>query len=432
MSNRIAKYILYVLSVLMLVSCEKNRENWAPKFSGYGLPFSMDAIEHALDQEGWRAFLVTPVSDEDSTVLAKTDEYGETYYGAIRKERFTQAPSLLWVVYTQDEFDIAPFNEDSLWARNENGNSTILACDNFGYLLPSKPAPFITDSLASEVQENKACKISVIKDNVADTTYNFPTQMCKSRISHNPNSSFLNRYAEHRVLATIDSEPIAIQYKHENGSSLIFVSTPLLFTNYGLFYEEDAKFIFELFEMAKGADWRLMYQSTVKDSDYFITNPPRLRGDKSASPNDYRNGLRYWRDKLIVYSIIALFIGFLLFLARRRERIIPVINKPENRTIFFAQQMGRNYMWKEEYNVVTKKKFIAFISYLQDTLNINLNDTKNFDGNIATLEKLTGETNLGEVISNLFSLLKNPDKELSFEEMKFYIDTLNTITNKLK
>ena len=94
--------------------------------------------------------------------------------------------------------------------------------------------------------------------------------------------------------------------------------------------------------------------------------------------------------------------------------------------------MGRNYMWKEEYNVVTKKKFIAFISYLQDTLNINLNDTKNFDGNIATLEKLTGETNLGKVISNLFSLLKNPDKELSFEEMKFYIDTLNTITNKLK
>ncbi|MBO4529573.1 MAG: hypothetical protein J5767_02940 [Paludibacteraceae bacterium] len=441
--RNLIKYILCLLSVFVLISCSTNpRMDWSPNLDGSYDPFATGHLRYILNRPyGWSFVYV----NFTGSYTGRISNWEDTTW-------FSQASNLLWVEYSVDPLDMSPHNADSLWARNENGKSTIIACDNFGELITSRPHPFIIDSFANEINANKRCNISVIKNHfayticddeeecISDTTYNFPTQLCQSRIFHDPNSEFLNRYAEHRVLATIDSEPIAIQYIHENGSSLIFVSTPLLFTNYGLFYEKNAKLILNFLQLAKGVDWGLLTRSSVSHREMYESKPPMVKSDKRNTANeDYGNVLKSWRDRLITWSVIALFIGFLLFLARRRERIIPVIKKPENRTISFAQQMGRNYMWKEEYQTMIKKKFVAFISQLQDEKNINLNDMELLDANIETLEKLTGEKNLNRLINNLFYILNkehidffNETMDISFKEMKYYIDRLNKITSKLK
>lgn len=442
------KYILWLLSVFMLISCDTKtyHRNWAPSFNrGTWDPFSTGEMYRVLNNytSKWNAEYVNLEETYNGRIISEFKRYDmgrdgrDTFW-------FSQSNNLLWVEYSKKPLDMAPHDVDSLWARNEDGRSTIIACDNFGELITSKPHPFIIEDFANEVNSNKKCNISVIKNLVADTIYdeddnkciidtiyNFPTQMCQSRIFHNPNSEFLNRYAKHRVLATIDSEPIAIQYIHENGSSLIFVSTPLLFTNYGLFYEKNAKLIFKFLQLAKDVDWNLLYRSSENQtSALYVANPPKIKAEgNTANDTDWA---KRWLDRLITYSVIALFIGFLMFLARRRERIIPVIKKPENRTINFAKQMGRNYMWKGEYQTMVKKKFVVFISQLQDEMNINLNDTNSLNTNIETLEKLTGEKDLKELINELFLILNDEVTGMNFTEMKYYIDKLNVITSKLK
>ena len=60
-------------------------------------------------------------------------------------------------------------------------------------------------------------------------------------------SSYSNGRMQQQVLATIDGEPIAIQYVDRvTGRSVLICSTPLLFTNYGLTYGNNAELIFNI------------------------------------------------------------------------------------------------------------------------------------------------------------------------------------------
>ena len=393
-----------MFSLFVLGACNNsdNHTNWAPHFLDNHDPFGTAIFRDLViaSDPGHPKFY-----DDEMIVYKKDDLQGEEQG---MKHNF------LYVTCSND-----PIDTTMIWKQNENGYSTIVAASQ----------SFILEDFAEEVEKNKGCLTSVITNLVTQKKYNYPTQMCKSRVFDNPVDEFLQRYIAYEEIATIDSAPVAIRYIHPNGSSLIFVSMPLLFTNYGALYEENAELIIDFFRIAGGHSWYCFFHMDEKNKEAAYYETSKIKSETN-SESSVDSGVML-RD-LIEYAIIGVFIGFLLFFARRRERIIPVMEKPQNKSIDFAKQISKNYMWKEEYGVILRKKFVVFIDTLQEKTNINLNDLEHFSSNIATLEKLTHENRLKLFFQNLFKIHENKKIEVSYEEMRYYIIKMNLIISKLK
>ena len=62
---------------------------------------------------------------------------------------------------------------------------------------------------------------------------------------------------------------------------------------------------------------------------------------------------------------------FITFRARRRERVIPEISRPENTTLEFTRTIGRLYHQSGNHKDLAEKKITYFLKYIRDELNLD-------------------------------------------------------------
>lgn len=138
--------------------------------------------------------------------------------------------------------------------------------------------------------------------------------------------------------------PVAIQ-AHIGEGELFLVTTPLLFTNYGMLDGNNASYIFRLLScMGPLPLIRLeSYGSGAQESGslfrVFLQHPP----------------LRW-----ALYTAVLTLLLFMFFTARRRQRVIPVVRPPANETIRFTQLIGQLYYQRKDYKEMVKKKYLYF------------------------------------------------------------------------
>ena len=131
---------------------------------------------------------------------------------------------------------------------------------------------------------------------------------------------------------------------------VILVSTPLIFTNYGMLDGKNATYIFRLLsQMGKlpivRTEGHMKETAQVQQSPfrYFLAHEP-LR----------------WALYLTMITIIL----FMIFTAKRRQRVIPVIHEPANKSLEFTELIGTLYFQKKDHADLVRKKF----SYLAEEL----------------------------------------------------------------
>lgn len=219
-----------------------------------------------------------------------------------------------------------------------------------------------------------------------------------------------------RLAENLPCGPVAIRRPVGKGE-IILISTPLLFTNYGMLDGNNAAYIFRLLSLAK--DLPLYRTEAYTKAEYEQQSPFRYFLSQTA--------LR-WGLYLTMFTILL----FMIFTARRRQRPIPVIRQPENKTLEFTELIGTLYFQKKEHGDLVRKKFTYFAEALRREIQIDVEDDSN---DTLLCRKIAGKTGLEEAkIAKLFARLRpivRGEREAWEQEMKDYIDGMNEILNRI-
>lgn len=194
----------------------------------------------------------------------------------------------------------------------------------------------------------------------------------------------LRQYAGTAIFSTFDTIRTVVLGTDANadinfitipfGDGAIYLHlAPSLFTNYNILHRENSDYIFAALSY-------LPVQRTLWDEYY------------KAGRMEVRSPLRYilntpqlgWAWRLLLVGLLL----FMVFEARRKQRIIPVVAPPANATLEFVTMVGRLYYQHGDLRNIADKKITYFLEYLRSHLQVQ---TARFDDEfIATVAARSG------------------------------------------
>ncbi|MBS5526865.1 MAG: DUF4350 domain-containing protein [Prevotella sp.] len=213
--------------------------------------------------------------------------------------------------------------------------------------------------------------------------------------------------------------PVAIR-KEVGKGSVILVSTPLLFTNYGILDGSTTEYIFRLMS-------HISNNHVVRTTSYMKTQD---MADAEASPLRFFLGQPPLRTAL--YLALLVITLFLIFNARRRQRVIPVVEQPQNRSLEFVKLIGTLYYHNKDHSDIVRKKFAFFAEELRRLLMVDITDRDADRHSFSVISSRTG-LRLEEVENIISDIRKVADRESNVTEygVRLYIDNMNMIINKI-
>ena len=138
--------------------------------------------------------------------------------------------------------------------------------------------------------------------------------------------------------------PIAISYRIGEGE-LILVSAPLLLTNYSII---------------SGEGWQIVGRLMNRLKDYpVIRSESYMSATAATESSPFHVFLQQPPLRWALYLSALTILVFCIFTARRRQRAIPVVDKPQNRNLEFVCLIGSLY-WQQHDNAGLLAKKLAY------------------------------------------------------------------------
>lgn len=214
--------------------------------------------------------------------------------------------------------------------------------------------------------------------------------------------------------------PAAVSVPYGKGE-VIFVSSPLLFTNYGMLEGNTSVYIFRL--MSYLADL------PVYRTEAYVKTDAMLVAEQSPFREFIKRPPLRWALYLALLGVVL----FMIFTARRRQRVIPIMSKPANRSLEFIQLIGTLYYQRKDHVNLVRKKFKLFAEELRKTAGVDISDVNTDDGEYLLLAEKTGMNSdrLKKVIRQI-RLVLHSEGNISVEEMRSLIDAMDTIVSHAK
>lgn len=212
-----------------------------------------------------------------------------------------------------------------------------------------------------------------------------------------------------------------VSYQYGKGKLLIH-TTPQTFTNYALSKEENlayADFVFSHLDPDKGIFWD-EYNKT-----YHFNYKNRQHQTEEESPLRYilsQPSLRYaW------YLALLLLILYMIFVGKRRQRPIPVLEKIQNTSLEFIKTVGKLYYTERDHRGICMHKMKLFNNFLRARYNINANTiTDELKERIALVSGV-GMDNVNKIYSGYFWV----EKQIEIKDSDL-IDFIAAINNFYK
>ena len=214
--------------------------------------------------------------------------------------------------------------------------------------------------------------------------------------------------------------PVAVSVPYGKGE-VIFVSSPLFFTNYGMLEGNTFVYIFRL--MSYLADL------PVYRTEAYVKTDAMLVAEQSPFREFIKRPPLRWALYLALLGVVL----FMIFTARRRQRVIPILSKPANRSLEFIQLIGTLYYQRKDHVDLVRKKFKLFAEELRKTAGVDISDVNTDDREYLLLAEKTGMNSdrLKKVIRQI-RLVLHSEGNISVEEMRSLIDAMDTIVSHAK
>lgn len=219
-------------------------------------------------------------------------------------------------------------------------------------------------------------------------------------------------------------------YNHEwmaatcdyEGGKLVLVSYPLLFTNYYVLEDGGAQLLMRILSQADGKPI-VRYDNTISDN---------MNGyNKSQSPLRVfiNNRSLRWAVYLTLLGIVI----SLFFTARRKQRVIPLVEKPKNQTLEMIKHIGLLYYRNHDNAILISDKYRQLAFELQRKKFIFLEDDELDIDSLQALAKMAelDTAKLNSVLTRIKEIDKEDNIKVRDKETRQLIDVMNKILNNM-
>ena len=235
--------------------------------------------------------------------------------------------------------------------------------------------------------------------------------------------------SDYRILATLNE-------KRKNGSDgdvdtvagirdfgkgkIVVVSMPLLFSNYGILNDAIRPLVLRLLSQCSDLPMVRYDPSLISEME---------QDEQEDSPLHYLLANRPLRWAL--YLALATVILFVLFSARRRQRVIPVIKPPVNHMMDFVKRIGGIYYKRHDNVDLLIKKYVTFGNELRTKAMINVDDYDHIDDELQSLSTRTGIPfkELQQQIYDVWSATNA--SSINDKRLQQLIDAMNNILQRI-
>ncbi|MDR2384717.1 MAG: hypothetical protein LBD80_03490 [Tannerella sp.] len=202
---------------------------------------------------------------------------------------------------------------------------------------------------------------------------------------------------------------------HVGEGEMFIVTTPLMFTNFGILDEQNASYAFRLLSYMKG-------KPLVRIEAY------GRHDEKPSTPLRYllvTPPLRW-----AIYTTVLLILLFIVFTAKRRQRIIPVVETPPNRTLEFVRLISSLFYSRHDNAEILKTKYTVFCSDIKRKTGIDLLEDRQSDNLFTQLAEKIGmpEDEIKQLIKEFRMIPYQYD--VPDGQLKELTDKMNKIKNQ--
>lgn len=133
-----------------------------------------------------------------------------------------------------------------------------------------------------------------------------------------------------------------------------------------------------------------------------------------------------------LYLTMIAILLFMTFTARRRQRVIPVIHEPENKSMEFTGLIGTLYFQKKDHADLVHKKYIYFAEELRREIQVDVEDVADDERSFDRIAQKTGMSaeEIGKFIRTVRPVIYG-GQTITAEQMKQFIDKMNEIIDHI-
>jgi len=363
MKNGILYTIFILLLFLLMYWMNKDapvQYQWRPTYSTNDKePFGAYAFDKILNDSWEKGYTHTysslyelvPETEEDSDTVNIQPEYN--------------------LLITADYLTLDSVETKNLLKYVENGGSAIIATIRiFGFLKDTLNISianpdyyrYITDLSVKQEKE----KVNFCSPDSGQTMLVLPKTLVNNYFEIQDTVNYVFYDSLYRISTDSTGRTLSLRYAIGKGN-LILISNPLIFTNYGILSDSINPYIWK--HLAYLEDKPLMR------TEFYQTGS---QGGKSQS--EFRVILRERAFKWAFYIVLTGIFVFMIFTAKRKQKIIPVINPPANKMLDFVRSIAGLYLLKNNNADILLKKQIYWGEELKRKYGIDIvNDRHDYD-----------------------------------------------------
>ncbi|WP_300436314.1 DUF4350 domain-containing protein [Christiangramia sp.] len=190
--------------------------------------------------------------------------------------------------------------------------------------------------------------------------------------------------------------------KRDFGEGKIYLhSTPQALSNYFLLKDKNYRYSEAL--LAYLANDNILWDAYYKSGKGFFTSPLYILLNNRAL-------------KWAYYFVIIAAILFILFEGKRKQRAIPVVEPPQNRSFEFSQTISQLYLEQKKYHELGLKKISMFMENIRNKYRL---DPSNINENFYRDLSRKSENNI-EDTKRLFEIIFNFQKKHEYDKDRFF------------
>lgn len=194
------------------------------------------------------------------------------------------------------------------------------------------------------------------------------------------------------------------------GKGRLYLHTePKAFSNYFLLTADNYKYMQGLLSVLPAHPENVYWDDVYNKRNY------KRSEDNDESFSTFGTIMKYPPLRSAFWIVLALLLLYVFFNSKRRQRIVPVVKKPENTSIAFAEAIAGLYMNEKDNKLIAEKMITYFNEFLRTKYFItgNIHDPAYAD----TLSRKTGvpqETTaaLTDAITGIGASVKVSDRQL--------------------
>lgn len=249
------------------------------------------------------------------------------------------------------DFEMSVLNIRALWLHLYQGNEALIVASD----LP----PTIEQNLGISIVEEMVLSDAKIQDDrFAIQINNGPFIKHKSFNSH----SYIADYPDnaHVIAKNKAGQVLGISLRVGKGKVTYF-SNPMIFTNYYLL-NSDLETTASLLKTLPLEDTYFANHALSE-----VTRPRPKSDQKGIMSFIHSNKALTWAFYTLLFSILL----FMLFRLKRMQRIIPVIEAPENASLKYTNTLSNLYLMHNNHKEMALKKMNYFLSRIRFEYNLD-------------------------------------------------------------